>query len=278
MKTTISRFLLVTLGLLLGIADSSSQVWKAYTYEQLLGQTVVSNALFAAPLTYADLMRRVTTNKVSENLSPVHLYSCANDRFDWLASGTHFRENNKDYIVTSGHIFSKDRGPKLVFYRKVQEKDARFYGISLVFDSHRVTRDNTTNPRSELDVATALHGPALAIQPFSDLEREVTQKTSFAYLTDTNLVLTSLLDGKKYRPLSVGMVGTPTNFTYKFLVFDYRATNGESGSGFLGSDGFLYVLMGSFLDNEENRNDFKKAGITYTNGLARAMMMKIGKQ
>ncbi len=278
MKTTISQFLLVTLGLLLGIADSSSQVWKAYTYDQMFGQTVISNALFSAPSAYAELMKQVTTNKVSEDLSPVHLYSCANDRFDWLASGTHFRENNKDYIVTAGHIFARSRGPKLVFYRKIQEKGSHFYGIQVVFDSNHVTRDKITNPSTELDVVTALHGPALVINPFSDLQSEVTQKTSFAYLTDTNLVLTSLVDGKKYKPLSVGMNGTPTSFTYKFLVFDYRATKGESGMGFLGNDGFLYVLMGSFLDNEENRNNFKKAGITYTNGLARAMTVRVGKK
>lgn len=278
MKTTLGWFLSVTLGLLMGIADSRSQVWHAYTHDQLLNQTVVSNALFAAPPAYLEILKQVTTNKVSAELNPVHIYSCSNDRFNWLASGTHFRENDRDYIVTSGHIFSKDRGPKLFFYRKIQEKDTRFYGIQLVFDSNHVTRDKITNPNSELDVATALHGPARVIHPFSDLTSEVVQKTSFAYLTDTNLVLTSLVDGKKYKPLSVGMNGTPTNFTYKFLVFDYRATKGESGMGFLGNDGFLYVLMGSILDSEENRNSFKKAGITYTNGLARAMMMKIGKK
>lgn len=114
MKTTLSWFLSVTLGLLMGIADSSSQVWHAYTHDQLLNQTVVSNALFGAPPAYLEILKQVTTNKVSAELSPVHLYSCSNDRFDWLASGTHFRENDMDYIVTSGHIFSKDRRPQTV--------------------------------------------------------------------------------------------------------------------------------------------------------------------
>ncbi len=279
MKTTIRLVLSVTLGLLMGIADSSSQV--RYTYEQLLGQTVVSNATVSAIPKYANLLREVSTNKVSPKFSPVHIYVYSGGRIIWWGSGTAYTDRGNEWVLTAGHLFGTNTvGTNLFFYSKVQEKVHRLCGIQKVFgsSSDNVKRDKDFDQKTEVDVALALHGPATPIEPFSGMAKPTQESSQFFTLGNTNLLLTSLLSNKTYRPLAIGMNGTPGKATSKFVVFDYRAIEGESGSGFLGNDGFIYLLVGTSADVSMEKY-FRKNGAHFTNGISRALMigLEIGK-
>jgi hypothetical protein len=276
MKTTTHLFLLVFTVFTLVSARAHAQV--RYTFLELTGKSMVTNAVISASPEYGALLDSVAKSKVSERLTPVHLYSSSGNRpgIEWLGTGTAYVQNSRDYIVTAGHIFANSRGTNLYFYRKVQETNWHLYGIEQVFSSHELLRDKTLRNKSELDVAVAVQGRALPISPFSELTKQKAMVASFAYLGDTNLVLTSLVNGKVYGALAVGMEGLPTNFTYKFLIFDYQSVSGESGTGFLGSDGHLYVLMGSMSPDAGLSESLKKAGIKYRHGLARSMMVNLG--
>ena len=281
MKTTLSLVLSVTLGLLLGIADSSSQV--RYTYGQLVGQTVVSNAIISASPEYQGLLKTVATEKASERLTPVHLYSCSSNRLDWCGTGTMYLQNNKgvikEYIITSGHIFNSNRNTNLFFYRKVGEKNWLLYGVEKVFNSHQMTRDKSIDQDGEVDVAVAVLGPARPVSSFSSLPRRREPLSQFARLSDTNLVLTSLVKNKMYQPLLLVIDNPKTVMAQTFLVFDYKPIPGESGTGFLGSDGLLYVLMDTFLAPSVRAVEerLKEVGTPYTNGFSRAVAVKLGR-
>lgn len=275
MKTTLGWFLSVTLGLLMGIADSRSQT--RHTYGELLGKTVVSNAVLSASAEYTNVLDAVSFDKVSPRFTPVHIYTCSSNKMVWRGSGTAYMDKGREWVLTAGHLFNANfAGTNLFFYSKIQEKFGRLYGIQKVFGSSSasVKRDKDFDQNVEMDVALAMHGPATPIEPFSTIVKQTQESNQLFALGNTNLLFTSLLRNKVYRPLAIGVNGTPGKVVSKFVIFDYKAIPGESGSGFLGNDGALYLLTGSTTDTGV-ANDLKKVGIHVTNGVSRALMITL---
>lgn len=197
---------------------------------------------------YDYLLNHVSPTNVHPYLRPVHFSIGRN----FAACGTLVLNTNLEpyKIVTAAHLFSVTQpGSNYYDYHVLSSTGYVAHGhISrVVLDSIRFS----DKPEGIHDVAFCYVGdPGLILRTSQVLvSAESPFATSFRYGKINPVHATSITTGEKFR--IVGQIVNDQNVP--FFVMLYESLNGESGSGFLGSDGHLYILSGNVAVTPEMR-------------------------
>ena len=193
------------------------------------------------------LLSHMTKRNIHPNLRAVHF--SIGERF--VACGTLVlgRDMKPYCIVTANHIFSDDLpGSDYYDYHILDGNDpsgfsAHGFISKVVLDSVR----NTYNPKIIDDIAFCYVGNRSLIMRSSKVRISI----DGAYQTakaPKKITVTSLTTGEKYQ-----IVGEVVGEKNSYFVLEYDSTLGESGSGFLGDDGILYILSAGGFNSESFR-------------------------
>ncbi len=245
--------------------------------KSMLGKPYVKNLTFKAPPYYWEILKTKATKKVDINFTEVHLFTYMEGEIQWLGTGTSYIDNSdgKEYILTVGHLFDIDFvGTNIFLFCDINDPEGRCYGIDHITKSDEVKRsgDMPSADSREVDAAICRKGLITLIPGYSHIVRDSnsTEEDVFSESDKPSLVLTSLVSGISYPMLGVGhKLGKPGQKTIPFLVFDYQSKPGESGTGFIGSDKAVYVLMGSLGRAQYSMTGLKREPLI---GATRAMM------
>jgi secreted trypsin-like serine protease len=199
---------------------------------------------------YQYLLTHVTKTIIHPYLRPVH-FSIGKY---FAACGTLVlsRDSKPQYIITAAHLFSETQpGSDYYDYHVLSSNGYTENGhiSKVVVDSIR----RSNNIDGIEDVAVCYFGLPELITRNSKVR--ISASTSFQGIYKEgkmdDLFVTSITTGEKYK-----VAGQLVNDQDKALFATlYESTNGESGSGFWGSDNNFYILSGSVDVTDGIRKD-----------------------
>ena len=197
---------------------------------------------------YHDILTHVTPNHVHPRLRPIHF----NIGTKFAASGTLVLNTDGTpwQIVTANHLFSETQpGSDYYDYNVLSPRGyiekGHVSGVTL--DSLR----HGDTPEGIEDVALCQIGEPALISRTSKVRVSAAVPITGAWTPSkiSPVRVTSVTTGEKFDV--VGQVLNDKRVPCFIMLYESR--NGESGSGFWGDDGNLYILSGSGRLNDENR-------------------------
>ncbi len=198
---------------------------------------------------YHHALRNVTGTNVHPLLRPVHFTIGT----IFAASGTLVlnKQGEPSYVVTAAHLFSENRpGADYYSYRVLTPT-----GFSVEGDIERVTVDSFRNddtPDGIQDIALCYIGKPTLIPRVSKVRVSAQKEHVAEYRVSKTptVIATSVTTGEQFSIVGelLGDHGA------LFHVMLYEAVNGESGSGYWGNDGRLYVLSGNVMIDQNMRD------------------------
>jgi hypothetical protein len=201
---------------------------------------------------YDYLLTHVVINNVHPLLRPVHF--SIGDKF--AAAGTLvLKPDLTPYeIITAAHLFSETQpGSDYYDYHVLGHNGFTQNGhlSRVVLDSIR----SSDTPEGIQDIAVCYIGEPGLISRTSKVmvSAEVPFKSDYTILRIDPIEVTSITTGEKY--VIPGLLVNTAKVPLSVML--YENVNGESGSGFWGNDGRLYVLSGSIMVNEKLRKELK---------------------
>ena len=199
---------------------------------------------------YHYLLTHVTPTNIHPRLRPVHF----NIGKKFEACGTLMLDADfKPYrIITANHLFSETQpGSDYYDYRVLSPKGYEQPGhVSKVnLDTFRAS----ATPDGIQDIAICEVGEAKLISRTSKVRVFAGQPTTLALQIAKikTIKITSISSGEQFD--IVGQATSDQGAT--FFVMLYASMSGESGGGFLGDDGKLYVLSGGVRVTPQLRSD-----------------------
>lgn len=200
---------------------------------------------------YDYMYTHVAAENVHPYLRPVHFKIGKN----FGACGTLVlgKDNLPKYIVTANHLFSETQ-PGSDYYDYYVLTPKGYTDLGHVSD---VVLDSLRQPglNGGIDDVAVCHlgNPGLIARTSKvkvSGDRGFTQEYRVGKLTEKKTV-TSVSSGETY-PV-IGQAVSPENVP--FWIIPYHSMNGESGSGFWGSDDVLYVLSATTTVSDQSRKD-----------------------
>ena len=239
-----------------------------------IGKPYVQNLRFKTPAYYQDFVASKAPQKVSSEYCPVIILTYLNGELEWLGTGSsrHLANDTNEYVFTAGHLFDSDTvGTNIFLYLDLYDPEGRCWGIDHIRQSNEIggVKLADDDPR-EVDMAVCRKGPITLIRGLSKAFKNRSQEEfgKFANLVE-DIKLTSIVSGRTYNAIGWFKVvrdQTGDGVTIPYLIFDYSSRSGESGTGFIGSDNALYILLGSTPDQSVQNKWVRKPNI----GISRA--------
>ncbi len=193
------------------------------------------------------LMRNVTTNDVLPGFTPVIIYRFSPQTGDAsvAGSGSMFTGSNGRQIVTSAHVFSvENNGPTNQYaIRRLRPREGHVmeFGIESI-----QSKDKNIPGYESVGTDVVLCSVGVSPRPVASFYENAREEAEKQMVFDVLPLkearhITSLVSGEKFPIVCIGKQ-KPGGLGY-FIIID-ATRQGESGTGFVGGDGNLYVLKG----------------------------------
>ena len=184
---------------------------------------------YAHPVTEADILASAFSSAISAVWHPVLLYR--NDCF--VGMGTLYRnEIQEERIVTAGHLFQNDGQSYLWSFRRLHP---------LAGYREEIATAAFIPGADFLDMAFCVPGKQVLIRGFCPSHMGAFETSNFrCMLLPQPIEIRSLVSGK-----AALWGGTVECGLVMYAVIPWNSLPGDSGTGFVGVDGELFVLKGS---------------------------------
>lgn len=211
-----------------------------YTFDEAFDQEILTNAGFFTAPEYKDLLLENNQREIvigDTRFVSIHLYSFSKEhQLVWIGSGTEITTPTNSYILSARHIIDSTRST-LYFYCPIPEENASgttLYGISEI--RFPLMRD--------VDIILAYRGKAASIVGDWDKSFPKTNDVHFSpnYSGVFGAKVRSIRTGKEYR--LGNSVRILTEDTVPYASLSWNCIDGQSGEGFVGTNGLFFVLKG----------------------------------
>jgi len=168
----------------------------------------------------------------NDKFIPVMIYQKTNFKgvVKFSGMGSLFLLNNTLSIITAEHIFNKENRNSFFFCKNV------FTGEE--YDIRKITMTGYELTNEPSDIMLLEIGK---MKKIDYIFKEESENLSESNSDKSGKILTSLLSGQKVKIIG-GAIAKEGRFKVKYLIIDYLAKTGESGTGFVDDENNIYIF------------------------------------